>query len=82
MALVVDAIQSLGVHVKFVAAGCTGLVQPVNVGYNKSFKAKMCKEYTLWMLGQNPDLPIPAKTRHQLVKWIIAAQKNVSAETI
>ena len=82
MALVIDAIQSLGVQVEFVAAGCTGLVQPVDVGYNKSFKAKMCKEYTSWMLQQDPNLPIPAMTRHQLSEWIIAPQKNTSVETI
>ena len=82
MVSVIDAIQSLGVQVEFVAAGCTGLMQPINVGYNKSFKAKMCEEYTSWMLGQDPDLPIPATTRHQLSEWIIAAQKNISAETI
>ena len=82
MSLVVDAIQRLGVQVEYVAAGCTGLVQPVNVGYNKAFKAKMRDEYTAWMLGQDPDLPIPGTTRHQLAEWIISAQKNVSAETI
>ncbi len=80
--LVVDTIQSLGAQVKFVTVGCTGLVQPVNVGYNKSFKAKMREEYTSWMLGQDPDLPIPATTCHQLSEWIIAAQKNIRAETI
>ena len=57
-------------------------MQPVDIGYNKSFKAKMREEYTSWMLAQDPDLPIPATTRHQLSEWIISAQKNVTAETI
>ena len=82
MVSVVDAIQALSVQDKFVAAGCTGLVQPVDVGYNKSFKAKMREEYNSWMLTQDPDLPIPGTTRHQLSGWIISAQKNVTAETI
>ena len=82
MASVVNAIQALGVQVKFVAAGCTALVQPVDVGYNKSFRAKMREEYTSWMLAQDPNLPIPTTTRHQLSDWIISAQKNVTAETI
>ncbi len=38
MGLIVNAIQALGVQVKFISAGCRGLVQLVNVGYNKSFK--------------------------------------------
>jgi hypothetical protein len=82
MASVVDAIQALGVQVEFIAAGCTGLLQPVDVGYNKSFKAKMREEYTSWMLAQDADLPIPRTTRRQLSEWIISAQKNVTAETI
>ena len=82
MASVVNAIQRLGVQVEHIAAGCTGLVQLVDVGYNKAFKAKMREEYTGWMLGQDPDKPIPATTRHQLSEWIISATNNVSAETI
>ena len=82
MASVVTAIQELGVQVEHIAAGCTGVVQPVDVGYNKAFKAKMCEEYTLWMVTQDPDLPIPTTTRRQLSEWIISATKNVSAETI
>ena len=81
MASVNDAIQALGVQVEFVAAGCTGLVQPVDVGYNKSFKGKMRDEYSAWMMDQDPDLPIPRTSRHQLLEWIISAQKNVTSET-
>ena len=82
MASVLNAIQTLGVQVEFIAAGCTGLVQPVDVGYHMSFKAKMREEYTSWMLAQDPDLAIPTTTRHQLSEWIISAQKKVTAETI
>ena len=82
MASVVDAIQALGVQVEFIAVGCTGLVQPVDVGFNKSSKAKMCEEYTSWMLTQDANLPIPETTCHQLSEWFISAQKNVTAETI
>jgi hypothetical protein len=35
----VQEIQSLGAEVKFIPPGCTGLVQPVDVGFNKPFKA-------------------------------------------
>jgi hypothetical protein len=41
MATVVNAIQDFGVQVEFIPPGCTGLLQPVNVGYNKVFKAKL-----------------------------------------
>ena len=82
MASVADAIQRLGVQVEYIPAGCTSLVQPVYVGYNKAFKALMRAEYTEWMLGQDPNKPIPTTSRHQLATWIISAQKNVGAETI
>ena len=39
MGSVVNAIQALGVEVDFIPPGCTGMVQPVDVGYNKPFKA-------------------------------------------
>ncbi len=39
MGSVINKIQELGVEVNFIPPGCTGLVQPVDVNYNKSFKA-------------------------------------------
>ncbi len=45
MGSIVNAIQALGVQVEFIPAGCTGLVQPVNVGFNKAFKCKMRDEF-------------------------------------
>jgi hypothetical protein len=82
MALVVNAIQALGVQVKFIPGGCTGLCQPVNVGYNKAFKAKMCTQFNQWLMAQNPNKAFRGVTCHELSQWIIAAQANVSAVTI
>ncbi len=39
MQSVVQAIQALVVQVEFIPAGCTGLIQPIDVEYNKSLKA-------------------------------------------
>jgi hypothetical protein len=82
MGLIVDSIQALGVQVKFIPAGCTGLVQLVDVGCNKSFKCKMCNEFLAWMMSQDPNVPIPRSTCHDVARWIINAQNNISAETI
>jgi hypothetical protein len=38
MGSIVNTIQALGVQVEFIPAGCTRLVQPVDVGFNKAFK--------------------------------------------
>jgi hypothetical protein len=43
MGPIINATQALGVQVEFIPDGCMGLVQPVDVGYNKSFKCKMRK---------------------------------------
>ncbi len=59
---IVRKIQDLGVQVEFIPPGCTGLLQPVDVGFNKAFKAKMRTEYNAWLLegddamvGDDPD---------------------------
>ena len=54
---VADAIQGLGVELEIIPPGCTGLVQPIDVGINKPFKANMRKIYTEWLLEQVRTLP-------------------------
>jgi len=46
---IADAIQGLGVELKIIPPGCTGLVQPIDVRINKPFKANMRKIYTDWL---------------------------------
>ncbi len=45
MGSVVNAIQALGIEIDFIPPGCTSMVQPVDVGYNKPFKAKLREQY-------------------------------------
>jgi hypothetical protein len=82
MGSIINAIQALGVQVEFIPAGCTGLVQPVNVGFNKAFKCKMRDKFLKWMMLQDPNLPIPQSTCHNIAQLIINAQKNISAKMI
>ena len=81
MGTVVGAIQAIGVEVEFIPPGCTGLVQPVDVGYNKAFKAKVRDQYHNWLMAQDPDAPIIKTTRRDVVGWILAAEENVSLDT-
>ena len=81
MGSVVSAIQAIGIEVEFIPPGCTGLVQPVNVGYNKSFKAKVKDQYMNWLMVQDPDAPIPKTTRRDVVGWILAAEEKISLAT-
>ena len=77
----VGAIQALGVEVEFVPPGCTGLVQPVDVGYNKALKAKVMDQYHTWLMAQDPDKPIQKTTRRDVVGWVLAAEDNISVAT-
>jgi hypothetical protein len=81
-ASVVNRIQDLGVQVEFIPPGCTGLLQPVDVGYNKAFKVKLRTQYNEWLFEQDPDLPIPATTRRDVSDWILTAERNITDETI
>ena len=78
----VEAIQSLGAEVEFIPPGCTGLVQPVNVGFNKPFKAKLRAQFSEWMMRQDPDQPTPAASPRDIVEWIMEAEREDRDETI
>ena len=45
MGCIVNGIQALGVEVDFIPPECTGMVQPVDIGYIKPFKAKVREQY-------------------------------------
>ena len=49
--------NDLGVEVIILPPGCTGVTQPVDIGYNKSFKNLIRDQYEEWMvkvLGNRP----------------------------
>ena len=79
---VTRAIQALSAEVEFIPPGCTGLVQPVDVGFNKPFKAKLRGQYGAWMLLQDPNKPTPGSSRCDVAGWIIKADRAVSDATL
>ncbi len=80
--MVTTAIQNLCIEVFFIPLGCTGLVQPMDVGFNKSFKAKMHSVYQEWLLAQDADKLIPNAKRSEVAAWIVAANLAVSPNVI
>ncbi len=82
MCSVVTKIQALGVEVEFIPPSCTGLVQPIDVGYNKAFKAKVRGQFNDWLMSQDPDAPIAKTTRCHVIEWILAAEQKITAATI
>ena len=79
---VANAIQGLGVELKIIPPGCTGLVQPIDVGINKPFKVNMRKIYTEWLLDQDVDAAIPSASRLNVLAWILEAVEGIKKEMI
>ncbi len=65
-----DTIHALGVEVEFIPAGCTGLVQPIDVGFNKPFKTNMTHLHSDFMLVQDPDMPLCGASRRDVSTWV------------
>ena len=63
-------------------AGCTGLVQPFDVGFNKPYKSNMKKVYTDWLMSQEADAPFRSPSRQEVSAWVIEAVGGISAETV
>ncbi len=52
MGSVVEKINDLGVEVHHIPGGCTGLCQPIDVGYNCPFKCRLRQSWEMWMLRE------------------------------
>ena len=79
---VADAIQSLGVEIEYIPAGCTGLVQPIDMGFNKPYKSNMKKVYTNWLMTQEADAPFRSPSHQEVSGWIIDVVGGISAKTV
>jgi hypothetical protein len=79
---ITNAIQGLGVELEVIPPGCTGLVQPIDVGINKPFKVNMRKIYTEWLLDQDADAAISSASCLNVLAWILEAVEGIKKETI
>lgn len=73
------AIEELGVQVKFIPGGCTGLCQPVDVGVNKPFKSRMRAKWQEWLLerGINQQESTRSPDRQQICQWVIDSLTDI-----
>ena len=55
---ITNAIHALSIEIKFIPARCTGLIQPINVQFNKPFKTYTTHLYSDFMMVQDPDMPL------------------------
>ncbi len=74
MALVVNVIQDLGCKVIHIPGSCTGLVQPLDVGYNKPFKTSIHAAWEEYMINDMRKNGTIASPSHEEVShWILEA---------
>lgn len=83
MQSVVEQIQELGVEVQHIPGGCTGLVQPVDVGVNKPFKNRVWDRWESWMIadGLLSGTTTPP-TRQLIAEWCSDCFKTLDADMI
>ena len=74
MASVVNVIQDLGCEVVHIPGGCTGLVQPLDVGNNKPFKVGICAAWEEYMINNmRANSTIASPSREEVSHWILEA---------
>jgi hypothetical protein len=80
MKSVVARVQALGVDVFHIPGGCTGLCQPVDVGFNKPLKTRMRSQWEEWMSSKWDDMAVtdvtPKPTREIVSEWVCGAFDN------
>jgi hypothetical protein len=83
MGSIVNRIQSLGIEVQHIPAGCTYLCQPVDIGINRPIKKAMMEQWEDWMYAGGGVVEGVAKTpsRKLVAEWIIGTYKVIMEET-
>ena len=85
MGSVVGKIQELGIEVWHIPGGCTGNLQPIDVGINKPFKNRVSKLWEEWMVEQCSTIgvgSIKKPDRQRISRWIIDAVQDIAQTDI
>jgi hypothetical protein len=81
MGSVVRAIQELGVEVIHIPGGCTGLLQPLDVGLNKPFKVRVRASWDEWMMAMiDNHAVIESPTRDDIASWAASAHWDMDGK--
>ena len=83
MGNIVNRIQSLGIEVIYIPAGCTYLCRPIDVGINQSIKSGMRHNWEDWMIEGDRIVYGAAKepSRKLVAKWVLDVQNNFPGQT-
>ncbi len=82
MGTVVNRIQSMGIEVVHIPAGCTYLCQPIDVGINKPIKCRLHQKWEDWMTEGEGIVDGVAKepSRKLVAEWIVEVYSNIPEE--
>lgn len=76
-----DKVNDLGTDVDFIPGGYASVLQPCDVGINKTFKGYMKDKYMTWCVEKyrnNRDIKLPFPKRADIVGWTNNAWKQFS----
>ena len=83
MSSVVHAIQDLGIEVEHIPGGCTGLVQPLDVGVNKPLKNRIRRKWEEYMLEEGLATTVSKQpTRQRMATWITESLDDLSEHIV
>ena len=84
MSSVVHAIQDLGIEVEHIPGGCTGLVQPLDVGVNTPLKNRIRRKWEEYMLEEGLAKMTVSKplTRQRMATWVTESSDDLSEHIV
>ena len=79
MGSVVNRIQSMGIEVIHIPAGCTYLCQPIDVGINKPIKNRLRDKWEEWVVEGKGivDGKAMEPSRKILAEWVVDVYNNI-----
>jgi hypothetical protein len=81
MGSIVNRIQSMGIEVIHIPAGCTYLCQPVDVGINNPLKSAMRERWEGWMMnGGIVEGKAKEPTRKQVAEWLVDSYTTIPVQ--
>jgi DDE superfamily endonuclease len=75
-----NRLEEIGVACHRIPPGCTGLVQPIDVGIGKPFKDRLKQQWSEWMRSLDADSRIPAARRNMVVQWLVDSWETITPQ--
>ena len=79
---VARAIEALGVEWDILPGGCTGLIQPVDVGINKPWKNRLRYRLEDYIMETDFDRIAPVTIRPLMAQWAVESWNKVHPDTV